>query len=100
MNQTAKKGDMALVIGYISHPEMLGRIVEVTSDPFQLVKGVLHRNFGRSPAGAIHLRSSVSTTSVRCTCGEIDWAIPLRFLIPIRDPDADITRTTEREVAA
>ena len=86
MNQIAKKGDMAVIVPALPYPphkaKYVGSVCTVVSDPYQLPK---FPEFRQNDCILFD-----GTASPVATSG----------LVPIRDPDADVTRTTDREVAA
>lgn len=86
MRQIAKKGDMALVIGVTEStgPDPTranGKVVEVLSDPFP------HEWFG-------------TRTANLCRLDGARGLIATDRLVPIRDPDADVSTELSQEVAA
>ncbi len=95
MSQTAKKGDLALVVGNLAE-DLNGRIVRVLSDPF-MSQAWTRRREKLMPAELLN------EIDVKSELGSVKWpfrVVPTRCLIPIRDPDADVSTKTEREVAA
>lgn len=88
--EVARKGDLALIVGTrrCNGPVPLrnGEIVQVLSDPF----------LDDDCAGNLRFYNEVSTPVRPCREFANDL-IATRCLIPIRNPDADQSRTAERE---
>jgi hypothetical protein len=90
MNQIAKKGDMALVLpgefkrSSLGNPMWTGKVVQVITDP------QLHTD----------PRDWTTKRFNKCRCEDMERWVQTRRLVPISNPDADVTRTTDREVTA
>lgn len=100
MNQTAKKGDLAVIVD-ARHTTLAdvanqvesylpgthgGAVVTVLSDPQFIATVGLTCNHVSAPEGSKY--------------GDREFYVETKCLLVIADPDAGITRTTEREVAA
>lgn len=95
MSPTAKKGDLALVIGYEQVPILLGRIVRVVSDPHHCTAFL--RDFS-SITGTVNDVEPPADVEMPAWASGV--CVATQYLIPIRDPDVDVAITTEREVMA
>lgn len=87
----ARKGDLALIVGCrdVGNSRYVGTICQVTSDPFLAnTKG----SVSKKPLGLNRVCWIIACDGFKATCS-------VKHLIPLldRDPDAQTTRTKERE---
>ena len=96
MTDVAKKGDLALIrplLGGSLLCPFTWRVVRCTSDP-------VHENVLTYPHGVILLRELVNHIEPIAADGEWIVVVPTSRLLPIRDPDADVSTTTNKGVEA
>lgn len=100
MSQIARKGDLAVIAPWATQgkgPKVVGKIAKCGQHRLGMQVSVL--SDPQIPYQPELWDPGVRISHIECQCGCAAWT-PTRNLIPIRDPDADVSQETRKAVEA